>query len=126
MQTVVDTSYFIEFIGSPFEKKFQWMLDSKLITTTLFVYEFHNVLLKTLKISPQDLHKFHNILNEMYISFKNVKKYESEIYTLSFERNLSFYDASYLWLSLNNKTPIATYDKEIIRTANDLKIDVIE
>jgi predicted nucleic acid-binding protein len=126
VQAVIDASYFIEFLNSPFEEKFQWVLGCKLITTELFIYEIHNVLLKALKIKPEELHKFRSILDDIDIHFRNVKKHEHEMYKLAFSHSLSFYDASYLWLSLGNNMPIATYDKAIIRAANDLQINVIE
>lgn len=126
MQAVIDASYFIEFTSSPFEKKFQWILSQKLVTTTLFAYEVHNVLLKSIKIAPEDLHKFHELINELDISFKDIGKHELEIYKLSLEHKLSFYDASYLWLSLeSNKIPIATYEKAIIQAASVLEINII-
>ena len=126
MKAVIDTSYFVEFITSPFEERFQWVLNNELITTTLFAYEFHNVLLKALKISPKDLHKFHSILNDLRIELQDISGHESDIYKLSFGHKLSFYDASYLWLSLSNQLPMATYDKALIRAASNLKIDTIE
>lgn len=60
MQAVIDASYFIEFTSSPFEKKFQWVLSQKLVTTTLFAYEVHNVLLKSIRIGSEDLISFMN------------------------------------------------------------------
>jgi predicted nucleic acid-binding protein len=126
MKAVIDTSYFIEFISSPFEKKFQWVSDTELITTTLFVYEVHNVLLKAVKVTPEDLYKYHDILHHLKIDFRDISGHEPDIYKLSFEHKLSFYDASYLWLSSDTKLPIATYDKEILRAANDLKINIFE
>jgi predicted nucleic acid-binding protein len=126
MRAVIDTSYFIEFINSPFETKFQWVLDNKLITTSLFAYEFHNVLLKALKIPTKDLHKFHNTLCNLTMETRSIDGNEVEIYKLASEHRLSFYDASYLWLSINMKLPIATYDKALLHVANNLKIDVIK
>lgn len=88
MKVVIDASYFIEFIQSPFETKFQWILDGKLITTSLFAYEFHNVLLKTLKISSEYLYKYHDILCGLTIEARSITGYEKK-YIIS-QPNISF------------------------------------
>lgn len=46
------------------------------------------------------------------------------IFILAGQSNLSIYDASYLELALREKIPLITHDKELLKAAKKLKIDL--
>jgi predicted nucleic acid-binding protein len=125
MRAVIDASYLIEFLGTPFEDRFAWIPDAELTAPSILVYEFHNVLLKGLKTEHSDLLRFHEVLNNLRIKYFDIAGSEAEIYRTAAEYNLSFYDASYLWLAADNKIPVATGDKQILQAAEALKVKVI-
>ncbi len=124
MNTVIDTSYFIEYIKSPFEDRFTWIADADLTVPTLFNYEVHNVALKALKYSLENVYDLNSILNSLKITYFDIRSNEAQIYELACDNNLSFYDASFLWLAIDGE--IATYDKAVIASANRLNVKVIE
>jgi predicted nucleic acid-binding protein len=125
MRAVIDTSYFIEFLSTPLETRFLWILDAELVTVSLFSYEVHNVSLKGLKTNPTDLDRFSNILEKLSIEYIDIYNQEKDIYLLASEQSLSFYDASYLWAASSNKLSLATCDKQLLKTAEILKIPTI-
>jgi predicted nucleic acid-binding protein len=126
MRGVVDTSYFIEFLSAPSETQFLWIPDAELVTVSLFPYEFFNVLLKGLKTDQTDLSKFYEILEQLKMEYIDIRGREKEIYRMASEQNLSFYDASYLWVAADGKMPLATRDKQLLKAADSLQIPVIE
>jgi predicted nucleic acid-binding protein len=126
MRVVVDTSYFIEFLSAPSEIQFLWILDAELVTASLFSYEFYNVMLKGLKVDLINLSKFHEILDQLKMKYIDIRGQEKEIYRMAAEQNLSFYDASYLWVAADGKMPLATRDKQLLKAADALKMTTIE
>lgn len=48
------------------------------------------------------------------------------IYTLAHTEKLTIYDAAYLDLAAREKIPLATLDKELLRSAKALKIEIIK
>ena len=92
-------------------------LDSEWIAPVLWRYEFGHVLLKEVRggrMTEDLMNRFlataENLIVESVVDFD-----ASEIASLSHARNLSFYDASYVWLGQARGLPFYTRDGKLAR-----------
>ena len=92
-------------------------MDSEWIAPVLWRYEFGHVLLKEVRGGrmSQDLMDRFLAAGEKLIVESVVDFDASEIAVLSHTRNLSFYDASYVWLGQTRCLPFYTRDGKLAR-----------
>lgn len=83
-------------------------------TTTLLLYEIGNVFWKMQKREPKEWTEVELsvLLDVVEKAFDIIEPNFLEVFSLSREENLSFYDASYLWLAKKFKEPILTLDED--------------
>lgn len=123
---VVDCTVVADFfIGNPeMQGSVQTLLemDSDWIAPVLWRYEFGHVLLKevrggrmTVELMDRFLEAAEQLITESVIDFN-----PSEIAALSHARDLSFYDASYVWLGKSRGVPFYTRDGKLARKCEDL------
>lgn len=118
---VVDCTVVVDFfIGNPEMQssvRSLLKLDSEWIAPVLWRYEFGHVLLKEVRggrmtedLMSRFLATAENLIVESVVDFN-----ASEIASLSHARNLSFYDASYVWLGKARGLPFYTRDGKLAR-----------
>lgn len=92
-------------------------------TLELAIYEFSNILWKKVSLDKEMslkegmliLRLFKKVLVIMEVS--SILGNEEEILKLASKYKLSFYDASYLYLAIRNKEPLATEDRVLYEIA---------
>lgn len=123
---VVDCTVVADFfIGNPeTQSSVQTLLemDSEWIAPVLWRYEFGHVLLKEVRggrMSKDLMDRFlaaaENLIAESVVDFD-----ATEIAALSHARELSFYDASYVWLGQARSLPFYTRDGKLARKCEGL------
>ena len=97
-------------------------MDSEWIAPVLWRYEFGHVLLKEVRGGRMSADKMDQFLaaGEKLILESVVDFDASEIAALSRARDLSFYDASYVWLGQARALPFYTRDGKLARKCEGL------
>lgn len=93
--------------------------DNSAIVPPLFYYETANVLLKSLRRKRITKSEYENHL-ELLLEFPLIVDEETPVYTiarLAEKYHLSFYDASYLELSIRGEYSLATFDTQLREAA---------
>ena len=122
---VVDNSYLIDIFGLDNQESLEFSFEklsflgqiTKLTAPELIVMEFGNVLLqkskKSLSLSSNIEFWWQAFWGlDLQISYFDEDDY-SEIFLLAKKYNLSFYDASYLYLAQLKKAPLLTLDQKL-------------
>jgi len=122
---VIDCSFAIPFFlqdesaiktAEVFEQSFDKKIN--LIVPSLWYYEIHNVLktaTKRNRIDKEDVRQAMGLIKNLPVDSINFLPDEYElIFELSKDFDLSFYDASYLFLCGIKKAPIASRDKKLL------------
>ena len=123
---VVDCTVVADFfIGSPeMQSSVQRLLklDSEWVAPVLWRYEFGHVLLKEVRggrMSEELMDRFlaaaEELITESVVDFD-----ASKIVALALARDLSFYDASYVWLGQTLGVPFYTRDGKLARKCEGL------
>lgn len=131
---VVDCSFMmplflVDEYSDPVEKLIEQAIngDIEILSQSLFEYEIMNALLSARKrgrIKDEDVEsslELLHVLPRTVLSLSNNDSFRT--YQLAQKHNLSYYEASYLYLALREKVRLATLDKKLIRAAEE--IDVI-
>lgn len=121
--------FLVDEYSDPVEKLIEQAIkgDIEILSQSLFEYEIMNALLSARKrgrIKDEDVEsslELLHVLPRTVLSLSNKDSFRT--YQLAQKHNLSYYDASYLYLALREKVRLATLDKKLIRAAEE--IDVI-
>jgi predicted nucleic acid-binding protein len=90
--------------------------DSELVAPTLLRYELSNAAWKKSKRHPAKAPLIAaglRLAGELEIEYVDVD--HAAVLDLALERNVTAYDASYLWLAWTLKAPLATFDAKVKR-----------
>lgn len=126
---VIDSSFLISLLlpDEMFETKFikyiRGFKKDKIIfkTCNLLKYEIGNCLKSSVirkRISNKQALEIYKAFEEMQIDYQDTDNVE--VLDLSIKNNLSFYDASYLYLAKVNKCELLTLDKKLAEIANKI------
>ncbi len=134
---VVDCSYIMPLfladeLSDPAEKLVTQAINEEIeiLSQPLFEYEVLNVLLSAKKrgrIVDEDVKSsldLFNVLPRTVISLSNSD--HIQIYQLTQEQTLSYYDASYLHLALREKALLATLDKKLMQAAEEIDVTLLK
>ena len=91
---------------------------SELVAPTLLRYELSNTAWKKARRHPSKtplIAEGLRLVGELDIEYVDVD--HGAVLELALERNVTAYDASYLWLARALKAPLATFDAELGRAA---------
>lgn len=121
---VVDNSVIVSLFGLDGQRsdnavKMRSYMDNKniqLITPCLLYIEFGNVLISKSKKDKSVLESSEHLLQLLYnsnIKSFNTNFYLPEIFTIASKYQLSFYDATYLFLTIHKKAELLTDDKKL-------------
>jgi predicted nucleic acid-binding protein len=123
---IVDCTVLVDFyVGEDVEKEASRALlveDADWVSVGLWRYEFGNVLLKYVRAGRLGAAEMEFALEEVPgLLVETVEDIETlEVWRLSLERGLSFYDAAYVWLARTRNTRLYTRDGGILkRCPND-------
>lgn len=101
--------------------------DPDWISVSLWRYEFGNVLWKLFRASEDS--QDHRQLGEAVFIAANKALVEtvellnhSEVFGIASRLDLTFYDASYVWLARNRGLKLRTRDKEVLRKCPDVAV----
>ncbi len=121
---VIDCSFTVPIFlddesGKHTEEVFQKIFDGSLIPAVplLWYFEVCNVILISVRrnrIEQENVHRIMKLISELPtvpVNF-SISEYYGIMDTAK-EFELSFYDASYLFIARSEKIPIATYDKKL-------------
>ena len=101
--------------------------EEKFIAPELFDYEITNIFWKLAKVRDLSISAVRNFLATVRsLGIERQKPDMMKIFMFASETGLTAYDASYLSLAKEFDCPIATFDKEIIKIANQLGIEVVK
>jgi len=133
---VIDCSFTIPFFVQDepatkseevFERSFAGEIE--LTVPSIWYYEVHNVLktaVKRKRITDEDAGQAMKLIENLPVKPVNFRPDEYKlIFNRSKDFDLSFYDASYLFLSELKKAPIATLDKKLIQACKRAGIQVL-
>ena len=126
MDIVIDNSVIIKwfFEEDGYEQALALLLKAtrgeiKLHAPILAKYEFTNVL-KSKKINDSDAKTFIRKFFEAKIIFHNIDSNDTnEIYKISVQENISFYDASYLYISREVGFRFVTADEKLVNNVRN-------
>lgn len=99
---------------------------AKVIVPYIWVYEASfvvNFYTKKGKVSDEDSRKYLDSLFDLCQVIRG-EETPKELFYFANTNGLSSYDSSYLMLAIQQKAPIATLDKEIIRLSENLNVPV--
>ena len=101
--------------------------EEKFIAPELFDYEITNVFWKLAKVRGMAISSVRNFLATVRsLGIERQKPDMMKIFLLANETGLTAYDAAYLLLAKEFDCPIATFDKELIKVADQQGIEVIK
>ncbi|MEM8895130.1 MAG: type II toxin-antitoxin system VapC family toxin [Bacteroidota bacterium] len=102
----------------------------EIVSQSLFEYEILNALLSAKKrgrIPDADVKSSLDIFNVLPRTMPSLSNHDRmQIYQMAQVCNLSYYDASYLYLAAREKAILATLDKKLIRAAKEINIPLFE
>ncbi len=97
-----------------------------IVVPSLWCYEVTNVLTMAVRKNKLTVAQTHNLMNDIHllpIEFdKPTVENISNIFSIADQHKLSAYDASYIELALRKNIKLASFDKEVVKTAEKLGI----
>jgi len=93
------------------------------VAPSLIQYELGNVAWKTCRFGAgwepelvrNVLEKASNLIHQFVVDID-----QSEVFSIAFQRDLSFYDATYLWVAQKLNTKLYTRDQKLVAKAGDI------
>jgi predicted nucleic acid-binding protein len=122
-KAIFDASYLIEYLEKADSNNFDWMDDATLYAPEILRYEYNNFFCRN--IDEDKVQYLRDLIVSLDITYLSIAGKEESICSIAKKNKLSFYDASYLAMAVEKELPIATYDKEIIRVAENCGIEII-
>lgn len=112
---VADTSVLAALIyGEPQSQQAEVLpAEAELFEPPLLSYELATVCRKKIAQYPNLTSKFLQALIGLSIDIQWVNVDHRAVVELSFERNLTTYDATFLWVSVTLEIPLLTFDKQL-------------
>jgi len=106
------------------------IIKNEIIVPSLWAYEVTNVLtisVRRYKLTVAETHSLINDIKLLPIEFDTPTIEDiSNIFNIANEQKLSAYDAAYIELALRTNTPIASFDKEVVKVSEKLGIKIFK
>jgi predicted nucleic acid-binding protein len=96
------------------------------IAPGLWAYEIRNTVLTALRrgrISKPDCQQILTSLNELKVRLSEPSSYD-DLFALAQARSLTVYDAAYLAVALRQQLPLASLDRQLIRAAGEVRVEI--
>jgi len=96
------------------------------VAPRLWAYEIRNSVLMGLRrgrISKADSEQFLVSLNELNVRLSEPASYD-EVFALAQEHGLTVYDAAYLNLAIQERIPLASLDRQLVRAAEAAGVEL--
>jgi predicted nucleic acid-binding protein len=98
------------------------------VAPRLWAYEVRNSVLMGLRrgrISESDSEQFLVSLNELNIRLSEPASYD-DVFSLAQEHGLTVYDAAYLHVAMQERLPLASLDRQLVRAAGTAGVQFFE
>ncbi|MCK5579966.1 MAG: type II toxin-antitoxin system VapC family toxin [Candidatus Omnitrophica bacterium] len=104
------------------------IIKNEIVVPCLWVYEVTNTLTTSVRRNKLSVAETHHLINDIQLLPIEFDKPTIEdmfsIFNIANEHKLSAYDAAYIELALRTNTPIASFDKDVIKVAKKLGIKI--
>ena len=77
------------------------------------------------RISKSDSEQFLVSLNELNVRLSEPTSYD-EVFALAHERGLTVFDAAYLSVAIQERVPLASLDRQLVRAAETVGVQVFQ
>jgi predicted nucleic acid-binding protein len=98
------------------------------VAPRLWAYEIRNSILMGLRrgrLSKLDSDHFLISLNELNMRLSEPASY-NEVFSLAQEYGLTVYDAAYLYVAMQERSPLASLDGQLVRAAHQARIQLFQ